>query len=356
MAASSAASVNQTNTNITVLNSGIQSPIYSNIKAAGAPTLTKGLTLAQIKNGLSRTQKFFNSKGRLPKYVSYGTKKIPISQFLKILASKGLKINTTPKHVATQSNNVIHGYWINNGPSILKKINIAALKKSGITDIFVLTNKQNPKGTLKPFLDAFSGSGIKVHAWIVCFKENGNWFDPAKNHALVNKLANDINSIAKNYNVAGIQLDYVRYPGTAYKYANATQTVTSFVQRISNSINKINNQKISGKHQILLSADLMPECDKNSYYYGQDYSQLAPYLNFLVPMIYKGNYKKNTAWIATTTKYIVQHAMGKPVVAGIQTYRSDNNPTPLPANELYNDIIAALKNGSYGYILFKYGI
>jgi hypothetical protein len=73
-------------------------------------------------------------------------------------------------------------------------------------------------------------------------------------------------------------------------------------------------------------------------------------------MIYKGNYKKNTAWIATTTHYIVQHAMGKTVVAGIQTYRSDNKPTLLPANELYNDIIAALKNGSYGYILFKYGV
>ena len=121
MAVSSAASVNHTNTNVTVSDYGIQSPIYSNIKAAGTPTLTKGLTLAQIKNGLSRTQKFFNNKGRLPKYVSYGSKKIPISQFLKILASKGLKINRTPKHVATKSSNVIHGYWINKWTKCIKK-------------------------------------------------------------------------------------------------------------------------------------------------------------------------------------------------------------------------------------------
>jgi hypothetical protein len=128
------------------------------------------------------------------------------------------------------------------------------------------------------------------------------------------------------------------------------------VQNIYYSIQKINNQKIFGKHQILLSADLMPECDKNAYYYGQDYSKLAPYLNFLVPMIYKGNYNQNTAWIGTTTHYIVVHAMGKPVVAGIQTYLSDTNPTPLPANELYNDIITAINNGSSGYVLFKYGL
>ena len=36
MAVSSAASVNQTNTNVTVSDSGIQSPIYSNIKTAGS--------------------------------------------------------------------------------------------------------------------------------------------------------------------------------------------------------------------------------------------------------------------------------------------------------------------------------
>jgi len=321
-------------------------------KVGSSNVLTSGLTLAQIKDGLSRAQKFYNSKGRLPNYVSYGTRKIPISQFQKILASKGLKIIIKSSTTKTQ----IHGYWINNGPSVLNKINIVNLKNSGITDIFVLTNKLDPKGTLQPFIDAFSGSGIKVHAWIVCFKNNGNWYDPGTNPTLVNNLDNNIISIAKNYNVDGIQLDYVRYPGTAYKHANATEIVTSFVQNIYNNIQKINNQKISGKHKILLSAALMPECDKNAYYYGQDYSKLAPYLNFLVPMIYKGNYNQNTAWIGTITHYIVQHAMGTPVVAGIQTYLSDAKPTPLPANGLINDIIVAIKNGSSGYVLFKYGL
>ena len=34
----------------------------------------------------------------------------------------------------------------------------------------------------------------------------------------------------------------------------------------------------------------MPEGSSNSYYYGQDYSQMSKYLDFIVPMIYKGNY------------------------------------------------------------------
>ena len=100
----------------------------------------------------------------------------------------------------------------------------------------------------------------------------------------------------------------------------------------------------------------MPECGINSYYYGQNYGQLAPYLDFLVPMIYKGNYNQNTNWIATTTHYIKIHANGKPVVAGLQSYSSDTNPIPLSASELNSDINAAIINGSSGYILFKYGL
>ena len=251
----------------------------------------------------------------------------------------------------------IKGYWINNGPDELKYINVTELKKEGVTDLFVLTNKQTPTSTLKPFIDAFSGSGIKINAWITCFKNReGKWFDPGKNPVLVDELINKITSIATNYNVDGIHLDYVRYPGTAYRYSNAANTVTSFVQRINGKIQNINNKNILGKHRILLSAALMPECNINSYSYGQNYGQLAPYLDFLVPMIYKGNYNQNTNWIAATTHYIKIHANGKPVVAGLQSYSSDSNPIPLSASVLKSDINAALTNGSSGFILFKYGL
>ena len=53
------------------------------------------INLAQMKDGLSRVQKFYKQNNRLPKYVSYGTKKISISVFQKIIATQGLKIVTT---------------------------------------------------------------------------------------------------------------------------------------------------------------------------------------------------------------------------------------------------------------------
>ena len=52
------------------------------------------ITLAQMKDGLSRAQKFYNSNYRLPKYVSYGSKKISIATFQKIISTQGLKIKT----------------------------------------------------------------------------------------------------------------------------------------------------------------------------------------------------------------------------------------------------------------------
>lgn len=249
----------------------------------------------------------------------------------------------------------IRGYWINNGPSVLNTVNVAALKNAGITDLFISTNKNDVEGTLVPFLNKFSGSGIRIHAWITCFKSDGKWYDPGTNQAKVNDLTSVIISISNNYNVHGIHLDAARYPGTAYKY-NGTTHVTSFVRNIYNKIQYINSKNISGKHEILLSAALMPECSANGYYYGQDYSLLAPYLDYLVPMIYKGNYETNTAWISSVTSYISQRAGGKPVLAGLQTYRSDSYPVPIPSYELNQDIQAAYNSGASGYVLFKYGL
>lgn len=250
----------------------------------------------------------------------------------------------------------IHGYWINNGPSVLSTVDVQALKDSGVTDLFISTSKTDVEGTLVPFLNKFSGSGIRIHAWICCFKCDGDWYDPGTNPKLVDELMDSIIYIATNYDIDGIHLDSVRYPGTAYKH-NGTVQVTSFVKNVYNAIQCINEQRaIDGKSQILLSAALMPECDTNGYYYGQDYSQLAPYLDFLVPMMYKGNYLVDKEWISTTTQYIVEAAGGKPVIAGIQTYRSDEYPVPISSSEINEDIAAAIDSGASGYVLFKYGL
>ncbi len=51
------------------------------------------LSLAQMKDGISRVQNFYFANSRLPTTVSYGTTKIPIDTFQKIIATQGLKID-----------------------------------------------------------------------------------------------------------------------------------------------------------------------------------------------------------------------------------------------------------------------
>ena len=243
-------------------------------------------------------------------------------------------------------------------------LNVKTLQNLGITDVFVKTNlisSPTYQSVLTAVLQKLNGTNIRVHAWITCFIDaNGNWVNPA-NETQRAFLVSSITDIVKNYDIAGINLDYVRYPGTAYKYTNATGTITSFVQLVYNTVKSINSS-------LAVSADLMPEESVNAYYYGQNYTQLAQYLDFLIPMIYKGNYgydsstgtnsngKSGADWITSIVTYIVSQANGTPVIAGLQTYRSDDNVTVIPASELQNDINAAMNNGSSGYALFRYGL
>lgn len=93
------------------------------------------ITLAQMKDGLFRSQTFVNKYLRLPSYVSYGSEKIPIAEFQKIIATQGLKINTkirdltvtkvtapirgvkgntiiVPNTIKNQGNTATSGFWV----------------------------------------------------------------------------------------------------------------------------------------------------------------------------------------------------------------------------------------------------
>ncbi len=304
----------------------------------------------------------------------------------------------------------VRGIWLR--AEDVNALNIDEIKGAGITDIFIKTNfitVPTYQNVLTTLLNKLKNTDIRVHAWVTCFKDsNGNWIDPQGQYSYtvkvpyivnkyktwykewykswykyggiwrytwkytwkykwnyqyaykdelrtvydlskVNTLINSISELTRNYNIDGIHLDYVRYPGTAYKYKGGTETITSFVKKVYENVKQI-------KPKAMVSAALMPECSVNAYYYGQDYAKLAPYLDFIVPMIYKGNYNKNSAWIASTTKWIVEHSGGKPVLSGLQTYQSDDKVIQITANELKEDIKSSINNGASGYVLFRYGL
>ena len=76
------------------VNSTNKSKINSTM-AAGEPVKVNGLTLTQMKDGISRAEAFYKKNGRLPNYLSFGSRNISITTFQKNIATQGLKINTT---------------------------------------------------------------------------------------------------------------------------------------------------------------------------------------------------------------------------------------------------------------------
>ncbi|AEG19000.1 Ig-like domain-containing protein [Methanobacterium paludis] len=255
----------------------------------------------------------------------------------------------------------VHGIWVATGDAL--SLNVNELLNANITDVFVKSNIYSTptyQTVLSSVLAQLNGTGIGVHAWITCFKDaSGNWIDPQSSTGQSHEaeVIAAIENIVKNYDVAGIHLDYIRYSGVESKnqaaYQNnetaATNAVTSFVERVYSAVKAI-------KQDVAVSAAVMPEGSVNAKYYGQDYSALAQYLDFMVAMVYKGNYNATSAWVGTTTAYIVAHANGTPVVTGLQTYKNDTDTTPLSASELINDTQVAIGNGSSGYALFRYGL
>ena len=307
-------------------------------------------------------------------------------------------------------NSTIKGVWVQTGDAL--GLNVTQLLGMGITDVYVKCNIYSDptyKAILSQVVSMFNGTGIRVDAWVTCFKDaNGSWVNPigtAYNYTVqvpyegwyqtwqqvwykawykynghwtwkwayfmkynwvwgdttfnqtvtgYNTTHNDevisaISDMVKNYGVNGVNLDYCRYPGTAYEYTNGTEAITNFVKQVYNTVKSINSDAT-------VSVDTMPEESVNAYYYGQNYTQLAQYTDYLVVMAYKGNYNENTSWIGKVTSYIINQTNGKPVIVGLQTYESDSNVTPLSASELQGDINESLNNGASGYALFRYGL
>ena len=100
----------------------------------------------------------------------------------------------------------------------------------------------------------------------------------------------------------------------------------------------------------------MPETSSNKYYYGQDMEVLGRYLDVVIPMIYKGNYGKNSKWITTTAKYFLKNSKGANIWGGIQSYYSDNNVKKLPIKSLTADCKATTNSGASGVVVFRWGI
>jgi hypothetical protein len=99
------------------------------------------------------------------------------------LNSSSNTTSTNMSKVTKQSTSSMKGYWMfSSSAAKLNSNSAAALKKNGITDVFVCTRDTSGKyhySELNNAISQLSKYGIKVHAWIVCFKYGGSFVNPS---------------------------------------------------------------------------------------------------------------------------------------------------------------------------------
>lgn len=229
------------------------------------------------------------------------------------------------------------GYWVFGKD--MTKINIESLRRQGVTDIFLNYYAFKVHGGEKVTDWIQKAGNIKVHIWMQCFYD-GEWNNPV--NVDLNKIIEEAKIYASIDGVDGVHLDYLRYPGTAYKTPNGAETITNFVRNVKGAL----------PHDIILSCAVMPE-NSAKHYYGQDIDALGEIVDVMIPMQYKGNYNAGDEWLASTTRDFSKKAT---IWSGLQSYKSDDDATLLSENEINNDIRICINNGAKGVLLFRYGM
>ena len=168
----------------------------------------------------------------------------------------------------TTEDNKKHGYWVLSED--MKKVDLDKLSKNGVNIIFLNSYAFTEHGQrdVLDWIKQANDHGIEVHIWMQIFN-TGDWISPLKNGTPDTAYFNYKIEEAKYYagldGVSGLQMDYIRYEGDAYKYPNGTAAITQFVKSFSESVKKVDPS-------LTVSATVMPE-ENASYYYGQALQQ-----------------------------------------------------------------------------------
>ena len=210
-------------------------------------------------------------------------------------------------------------------------------------------------------LRAAQGTGVRVHAWIICFnatrgapktletfKARG-WRMKAKDGSLTTYLnpANAnvrsfalsiVDEINSRYAVQGIHLDFVRWPHTAAKPADAVNPVTRFVAEARRRV----------KRPRWLTAAVYAKYPRCMETVGQDWVKWLNFdlVDYVVPMDY-------TESISQFESFLRQHASrsvnARRTIAGIGVTSSESN---LSAAQVVEQIRLTRRYGLAGQSLF----
>ncbi len=212
---------------------------------------------------------------------------------------------TTP----SVGNGFMVGYYINPSVTPLSEINFKALKSAGITDIYVLVTNNNYLSVLSAAKTKADAAGIRTNAWVY----------PGFNYA---------SQVAQMK--IGVLLDVETFDMPAY-------------------VPQILAMRLA-THGVTFSLCVKPDgWDENQYYY-----LIAPLCDHIVPMLYINDYGQGKTGLTNWVKIYNIIYPGK-IIAGLETYQSDQNPTPKSASTISAEI-KAVQPYTHGVILFRYGL
>ena len=188
-----------------------------------------------------------------------------------------------------ETNTMHNAIWVRGDH--MNNVNFQTLKDSNIDTILLNYGAISKYGkqAVTEWISKANDNNLNVHIWMqVCY--HGKFENPLTNgqinSALLERDLSDAENFASITGIKGIHLDYIRYPGTAYKNPKGTETITYFASQITKTVKNVNSN-------LIVSAAIMPEGPVLKKYYGQDLEQLSQIFDYLIPMIYKGNYKQD---------------------------------------------------------------
>lgn len=302
----------------------------------------------KLKKGTYKISYSFKNTPNYKKTSS--SSKIYISKYIK--ANKAYTNYVKPYKYLGKNHT---GVWLKSKD--MTGVNLKKLAKNGITHIFLNSKAitKYGKSKVEKFINESKKLGISTHIWITTFYSNGKWKSPtskigAYNYALINSKIKLAKKYASLKGVAGIHFDYLRFPGTAYKYRNAISAINYFTSKCSIEIRKTNPKCIVSA---AVMAESMPSMKRA---YGQNIAKLSKYLDIIIPMVYKGNYKASKSWIKAVTNNFRKNSKCTNLWIGLQTYKSDKKLTKLSSSTLFKDSKSAINGGATGIVLFRSGL
>ena len=193
------------------------------------------------------------------------------------------------------------------------------------------------------------------------------WATPALS-VTRNHIAAVAADIVDRYDVDGLHLDLIRYPGSTYSFDPYTMQAFSAALQISPTliitdwrpnfqraqidaiVQQIYSATTALKSDLLVSAAVWPNyvSGYNSYYQDSKGWLANGFIDANLPMLYSSDIVNDLAAWITRTRSFVDDSYGRYVFPGISTNYTD-------VNQIVNRIDAARWLGAKGVALFSYG-